>query len=244
MSDRTEFTFMRSHDMRAQNHDPIRPRFHLAEVQDEAATAAQGRPIFRTVERVEILIPGGLNSPVQNVTDNHRQRWPEAYQRFKQSNEVAIEGTPIDQWAVLSRAQVAELKALNVFTVEQCANLNDNVITRIGMGGNAIRNAAKAYLDDAEHMKMVTHMTRELDLRDSRITELETAIKAQNEVIGQLQASMTMRNTEVPGMNIPAPVSVDPLAGMRQPNEATASSLDNLAVRRRPGRPAKVEEPV
>jgi len=237
---RIENTFHRSFDFspKAAPYDPVKPRFHLAEVQDEAATASAGRPIFRSVERVEIIIPGSFNTPVKNVTDEHRSRWPTEYAKFKAGQEVAVEGTPIDEWAALNRAQVHELKALNIFTVEQCAALDDNAIKRIGMGGMSIRNAAKAYLDDAESMKMVTQMTRELEMRDAEIARLKVAVEAQNAAISQMQAAMASGNH-------PAAVAHAIAAAPVVPEAPAPSSLDSLAKPRR-GRPPRqmVEEDV
>src|SRR5258708_2384443 len=81
--------------------------FQHVEVQDEAATVQQGRPIFRTEERIEISFPGNqLNIWAGRVTDEHRQMYAREYEAFQRGEEVAREGTPIEELKVLNRAQV------------------------------------------------------------------------------------------------------------------------------------------
>src|ERR1700674_1234177 len=105
------------------------PRFFLHDEQDQLATEQQGRPIFKSEERVEIIMPGNpLTRPVQRVTDEHRQKWPEQYKAFKQGQEMSVEGTPLEQWPILKRAQVLELKALGHLTVEHVATMDDLAI--------------------------------------------------------------------------------------------------------------------
>src|SRR5690348_2123060 len=149
--------------------DPIQPRFHIEAVPDDAASAAQGRPIFRQEERVQFLMPGSPNQPVFRVTDEHRDRWPEAYAAFRRGEEMSPDGTPLEQWPILTRAQVLELKALNVFTVEQAAQLPDTAVQKIGRGGYALRDRAKAYLDEADALAFSERLNRENEALNSQV---------------------------------------------------------------------------
>src|ERR1700678_3614631 len=96
------------------------PRFHMEAIEDPIASAAAGRPIYREEERVEIIMPGNPNAPVFRVTDDHRAEWPDYYERFRKGLDFAVSGTPLEQWPVLGRKHVLELKAMDLHTVEQC----------------------------------------------------------------------------------------------------------------------------
>jgi hypothetical protein len=99
----------------------VRPRFYLDPVQDELASAREGRPIFKEVERVEIFMPGNPYAiPVFNVTDQHRERWPRVYEQFRESIEQTAEVVPsheelLAEWRLThpkpTAAQVAEVIA-------------------------------------------------------------------------------------------------------------------------------------
>jgi len=223
----------------------VRPVFRLDQVQDESASQNAGRPIFREIERVEILMPGGFNQPVFNVTDAHRQRWPREYEAFKKGQEVSPDGTPIDHWAFLSRAMVHELKALNIFSVEQCAILSDVVLQRIGMGGRQIRNAAIAYLDDAAAMAQTSQLTAENERLSQRVAELDAQVRSMSDLLAQVHAHQIQVANTPSAMLTTAPMSFDPIEQARQMQTPQgvggASSLANLGeVRRRPGRPPRV----
>ncbi len=225
--------------------DQIAVRFFMDSVKDEAATAQQGRPVFRDEERIEMFIPGGFNKPIKRVTDEHRERWPKQYEAFKKGMEVATNGMPIDHWAALTRSQVNELKALDIYTVEQCAGLSDTAVQRIGMGGRAIKNAAIAYLDDAKAMAQATALTAENERLLGRVAELESRLSALNEAVERMHMSQ-MRMADSPNaLQAMTAMSQDPIEAIRQGAPAAApqpSSLDGLDVRRRPGRPPKIHE--
>jgi len=75
------------------------PRFFIEAVEDQLASSHAGRRIFRDEERVEIIMPGNPYArPVQRVTDAHRRQWPKEYEAFKAGQELAPEGTPLEEW--------------------------------------------------------------------------------------------------------------------------------------------------
>lgn len=221
--------------------DTVQPRFHTREVQDQAASANAGRAIYKTERMVQFLIPASPNQPVFRLAEEHIQRWPEAYARFMAGQEMSVDGTPLEQWPILNRAMVLELKALEVHTVEQCADLSDNALQRIGRGGYSIRDKAKAYLDDAERIKMTEKLSHENDGLRTEIADLQRQLgelrPMVDQMYGQLQAQHNMPHpvaTFVQGQN-------DPLEAQRQaaPMEApTLSALDAFE-KRGPGRPRK-----
>lgn len=142
--------------------DNAHARFHMLAVKNEARSEAEGRPIFEDKEMVEIRIPGDKHiswvGPVTEQTkiDGHwvdsRQRFPEAYAAFKRGEQVANTGTPLEQWPnpKLTAARVAELKALNIFSVEDLASVSDSNLGRMGMGARELRNDAQKYIETAK----------------------------------------------------------------------------------------------
>lgn len=218
------------------------PRFHTEEVQDMAASEIAGRPIFKTEERVEIIMPGNSHTrPVFKVTRDHQQQWPEEYKRWKDGMEMSVEGTPLEQWPPLKRAQVLELKALGFVTVEQVAAMNDLAVQRIGIGGMGLRNLAKAFLDDAEANALNVRLTADSERKDSKIAELSRKVDEMGALVenlhGRLQALQDAPNplqSHIPGMS-------DPMERARQatpPPAPAQSSLDDIKPRVRPAKAA------
>jgi hypothetical protein len=218
------------------------PRFHMEAVEDPLASAAAGRPIFHEEERVEIIMPGNPNSPVFRVTDEHRQEWPDAYERFRKGLDFSVDGTPLEQWNILGRKHVLELKALDIHTVEQCAKLSDIAIQKIGMGGLEIRKLAAAYLDDAEASKVTTEALDRANRAEQQLAGVSHQMTQMREQMdGMFKELMALKNAPssvdsyVPGDHDPMQAHV----GLQKAPEAPAqSSLGELA-KRGPGRPRK-----
>ena len=230
--------------------DPVQPRFHIEAIQDEAASAREGRPIFRHEERVQHLMPGSPNSPVERVRQEHIDRWPEQYAAFKRGSEMSIEGTPIEQWNILNRGMVMELKAIGFQTIEQIADASDLALQRIPRLGHKLRERAKAYLDDAEASKLTEQLAAADERNKSLIASQQRQIDELTAMVNRLHAQVTAKADEpspiqsfVPGMN-------NPIEAMRVQNEqavidatstpsATSALEAMLAEPRRRGRPPK-----
>lgn len=160
--------------------------FYMRAVMNNYKSAQEGRPIFDEKEFVRIITPGDKNAIFdQPVNDEHRRRFEAQYARFKKGLEQAQSGTPLEVWPQMTVGMVAELKALNVSTVEQLADLSDTLAQRI-MGANQWRQKAKVFLAAAAGEAATTKLQAELEARDAQIAaltqqmaELTAAVKAQ-----------------------------------------------------------------
>lgn len=118
--------------------------------QGEKLTAWEGKPFVR------IMNPGDKTSVFeQPATEQHMRRFPRhwlAFQMQQQGQEpMAPIGTPLQTWSEerpqeLVGDQLRELVILGFRTVEQVANGSDHQMQRVGMGGIAVRERARAYL--------------------------------------------------------------------------------------------------
>jgi hypothetical protein len=175
----------------------IIPRFHEEAVLDQAASDRTGFPVYRSQERVQIHMPGNnLNAPVEIVTDSHRQRWPEAYKRFKDGLEMSHDGTPLEQCAFLPKAVVKELKGREVHTVEQLAALDDLALQRIGMGGLEMRKMAKAFLDDAVRMASLSTSQAETNALKGEVDALKQQVENLSQLLRETHSSLVAKRDE------------------------------------------------
>jgi hypothetical protein len=107
--------------------------FCLHPLEDTAKSEEAGRPIYKDVEYIQIIIPGDRESVVfQPATADHKRRFPVAYARFKAQEAVAIVGTPIEAWPAITRALALTLKAAGIPTVEAMAEVGDGNLDRLG----------------------------------------------------------------------------------------------------------------
>lgn len=228
----------------------IRARFFLEPVQDEVASAQAGRPIFRDVERVELFMPGDQwHKPVHNVTDEHRQRFAESYAAFKKGLDDAVtSGTPLEEWPVLSRSQVMELRAMGFRTVEDIRDVSDQHAAPI-MGMVSLKRRAEAFLDEAAELAQNESLHAENDRLNSEIASLKLQMKELGDASQRMFHELTAMKTATHPLAAAIPGMADPMQapGFQAPDARPIAPQSSLAAfvdegRRRPGRPRKHEE--
>lgn len=216
------------------------PRFFIESVQDMLASEAAGRPIFKDEERVQILMPANrLLSPVHRVTDEHRNRWPNEYRAFREGIEIAPDGTPLEQWNILSKAQVYEFKGIHIRTIEDVAGMADSAMQQIPFGSR-FREAARAYLDDSEASALQTKLTAENDRMTADIVGLRRENLAMREQMDKMWAELqNLRSAPNP---LQTQIVADPYeqARLGRPVESGPSAFENFNAPKRRGRPPSV----
>jgi hypothetical protein len=229
----------RSRAVLTQPSSDMYPRFFMDEVLNALASEREGRPIYLEEERVELNYPGNpYTKPVMRVTDEHRQRWPEEYEAFKSGQEVAVHGTPLEQWPVLKRSMVLELKALGFHTVEQIRDMNDHAVQRVPMYGRKMKELAAAYLDDAVAAAALSKAQVDIDRRDAQIAALrlqvENLTSQMAEMFGQLQDRL---NAPDPiAAVIPAtldPTEIEKLHATQAERQSAFADLPDIQPRKR-----------
>lgn len=111
----------------------------------------QGRPIFKDVPFITIHFAGdSTKRVVRPVKDEDKERFARQWQQFENQQEQTVSGTPLEQWAMLTKADVASLKAIKIMSVEQLAGVNDSNLATLGLGGRTLRDKAVKWLETAK----------------------------------------------------------------------------------------------
>jgi hypothetical protein len=133
-------------DINARDKDNAIPEFKMETLR---LPDVEGKPHFGEFEFVTIRVPGDRKSEwYGRVTDEHRRRFPRAYNAWKQGLEAPTEGTPLKECAWIGRAQVEELAFAHVKTVEQLAALSDAQLKgAVPMNGYVLREKAQRHLE-------------------------------------------------------------------------------------------------
>jgi hypothetical protein len=126
-----------------------------------------GRPIYEERHFVGITNPGSRDEFIVQADVKAAQdefvAW--AFKKWLSTQEQVVDGTPLETVPFLNKAQVMELRALNIHTLESLATLPDTAKQRF-MGSIELSKKAKAYLDSAKDTALVTKLQSELDKRD------------------------------------------------------------------------------
>jgi hypothetical protein len=165
-------------------------------VENEAKSRAAGRPIYDDVEYVEIRAPGSKDVKVFPATTisadsirtdpytgavkqiTYAERFHRQYRQFKEHAAQTKSGTPLAGVAFLTEARKAEMRALNVYTVEQLAQIDGQELKNLGMGGRDLKNAAQAYIDDALRNVPNLELQAKLEAAEARNQVLEQDVAA------------------------------------------------------------------
>jgi len=170
----TDESFMES------NRGKMAVFFHAVQVQNNFLTAQEKRPIFQERIFLKKLVPGDntltIDRPMreQDIEDH-----PVEWARFEQKKEATVAGTRIEVWNAISETQKAEFKALNIFTIDQFAQLADIAGNKI-MGFNDLREKARTFIAASQDSKMFDKIRAETDAKlqaqDVEMAELRAMI--------------------------------------------------------------------
>jgi hypothetical protein len=136
--------------------------FYTKPVMNPLKSTEAGRQVFDELDYIRIMTPGSqLTINDTPVTDNnYLSRFGERYKKWKSGQEELLSGTPLDAfpWLIGKVGLLAELRALNIHTVEQLSTLPDSAMHNM-MGGIELRKRAADWLDqttgtDAKVAKM------------------------------------------------------------------------------------------
>lgn len=151
-------------------------RFYTKSVQDQDKTITEGRPIFREKTYIEIRYPGNRTDSIARPATAHDiQRFPRHYKAFKDRVELPEEGTPLNEWPVISRSQAEELSFFNIKTVEQLAAVSDAEGHKF-MGFNNLKSKAKEFLESSRDIVESAQLREELHQRDEVIRAMQEQI--------------------------------------------------------------------
>jgi len=184
----THTAFNNSAEM--QGDEQLLVRFFSAEKQNMAKTEEEGRPIYDMVDWVEIHQPGNKLSAIMRIaTDRDKQRFHRHWNAYKsRESQEELSGTPLEQWPGITKAQVAELKFLNVHSIEQLVNLSDGS-SRTLLGIADIKRKAKAYLQAADQQKAANEIeaTRsQLEYQKELNAKMAARLEALESVLGEV----------------------------------------------------------
>ena len=154
-------------------------KFYTDEIEDKAASVQAGHTVYKTVECVEIWIPGerapARRGPCKSMKPDPRERFPEAYAKFKAGQSVQIEGMLLREWSLMPRATAKTYEALGVHTVEQLAKLSD--IGAQNMPGSvAWRQKALDWVEMTKGLAPLEQARKELAAANEQIAALREQV--------------------------------------------------------------------
>src|SRR5262245_12955055 len=179
-----------------QDRDPDRnivAIFKQISVINEGKSREAGRPIFDDVDVCELRYPGTRNTgvfPAESFSHwvddletgvprkmTYAERFPRQYRQFKERAVQTKSGTPLDYALFLTEGRRAELRALNIYTIEALAAVDGQELKNFGTMGRDAKNKAIAYLDEVTSGEAARKLKLQLEAAVARNTMLEEDLK-------------------------------------------------------------------
>lgn len=173
-------------------------KFYMGSVRNDFKSEEQGHPVFDAVPFVRIIMPGDKNTVVDTpVRDQHKTRFPRVWEQFQrmEGDVESVSGMPIREWPAVTRGQAEELAYLNVFSVEQLADLTDVHGGKI-MNFNDLQRKARAYVQASKDGAFVQKLTDVNAGLQSQIDSMKTQLEEYAQAFAQLQAQQGQPNEQ------------------------------------------------
>lgn len=157
-----------------QNHNPqdnIFARFY-----DKAVKTGKlnkdGLPVFANRCFVEIRIKDN-NCEIfdQPATEEKIKRFPIEYARYQLGKKQIQEGTPLEQFAFLTAAEIESLKVRGIYTVEALAQLDQEKANQLDIEKE--RQLAQKFITNAKHNKDLVNWQKKEENYQAEIKSLK-----------------------------------------------------------------------
>lgn len=112
-------------------------------------------------------------------------KFKEAYKFWKAGQEPPVEGTALKGWTLLGPSQLKMLLAMGMRSVEDVAGMNDEGMTRYGMGALDLRNKAQAFLRAQAGPGKLAAETAALKANVAQLEEQNRLLREQNETLAK-----------------------------------------------------------
>ncbi|MDA1043836.1 MAG: hypothetical protein O3C57_01290 [Verrucomicrobia bacterium] len=187
-------------DMMAQEQHGFYVEFELRAQEDREESIKQGMPVFKDAEFAVITMPGGGLVVDKPITDKLIYEWQHgdnrrkppspfayrAYQAWKDGQEIPVNGTDLKNWPGVTPAQLKTCQAATVRTIEDLADANADTVRKLGMGGVALMQKAKAYLESATSNKA----SEEVAALGVKMEALQAALEKKDHQIAELMKQL------------------------------------------------------
>lgn len=169
--------------------------FEYVAEEDRTATLANGHYTSKDVAYAFITPQGSKDRIVRKADEwleqlqqqvregrmpaDWERAYVNAYKAWKSGLEIPVSGMSLRNWPAASPAQIKTLLDMNIRTVEELAAANEEALSRIGMGGRALKQLATEWLSSARNV--------------GRHAEEMAALRVENAELHSAQAEANLR---------------------------------------------------
>lgn len=187
-------------------------RFETRPIEDRTKTIEAGSVQYKDVH-FAIITPAGTKDVIEKPVDDwllsleegvKQERIPDrwlreyraAYEHYKTTQESPEFGTSVKNWPSVTPSQVQVLLNANLRTVEDVADATEEAVTRIGMGGRALKEKARAWLDSAKDVGVTAAELNALRVENQELKDRDADRQTQFEAMERRLAALEKQPEE------------------------------------------------
>lgn len=164
---------------------------------NDLKTAEEGRPVHDDAVFIRIVTPGDRDNIIDRMMrPEDKFRFPKQFERFKAGEAEIGSGTRLEEWTMMPRSMVEDLRYFGFRTVEHVAEAHDAIMSKTP-GLREWQARAKAFLKAAGDTAAVSKAEAE-----------RAALQNQIETLQQQVAELS-RMAKVPEGGVPVTASKD-----------------------------------
>lgn len=164
--------------------------FFKSKYMGDKQSAEVGYPLYKDVAYIRFYISGGTIHE-RAVRDEDKFNYPKSWSSFSSTGEQRFDGTPLEEWPMISPAQLATLKHSGFRTVQQFVDAPDTAIQQAGMGMLALRAKARTWIESYKSQAPLDALTVE---NQNLKTEVDVLKAQMSELIQRFQKSESIGN--------------------------------------------------
>ena len=175
------------HEKERAGDEKLHVRFYVEVLPDEEASQKTGMRKFRDAVIVAIVVPGDKrNITIREARPDDMERFAKQYAAFKENQEEFADGTPLKEWAAITRAMAEEFRYLGFHTVEQIAKASDGIVSKYP-GLREVQSRAKIWLEAQAGAAPAERLQNELKVRDEQLAAMQAQIAEMTKALAGLK---------------------------------------------------------
>jgi len=119
----------------------------------------------------------------EQVPVTYAERFHRQYRQFKEQAHQTKAGTPLQYVPFLTEGKRAELRALNIYTVEALAVIDGQELKNLGSYGRDLKNKAQEFIESSKSNAPSLELQAELDALRARNMVLEEDTKLMRQAL-------------------------------------------------------------
>ena len=140
-------------------------------------TAENGMPIFKNVTYVEIRLKDNSTEVFnQPASAEKKKRFPREYALYQMAKEKKKNGTPLEQFAFLTAAELETCQNRGIFTVEELAALEADKVQLLGLQNE--HDLARMFMQNAKDNQTVAQLAAKEEEYLKKIADLEAQVES------------------------------------------------------------------